>query len=100
MAAPVSASAPAAASALNMAAAPARRTHALNKAPISAASAVTIGRMYRSSLVPENEKNTTMATIQISNSLAAGFARSRMLHQSAAGMNKDHGNRSANITGM
>ena len=69
-------------------------------APISAASAVTIGRMYRSSFVPDIEKNTTIVAIQITSSLVTRSSNlSRTAHQIAAGISSDHGNRSASITG-
>ena len=70
-------------------------------APISAASAGTIGRMYKSSFVPESEKNTTIAAIHTTSSRATRSCRSsRIAHQSATGIISDHGKRSASITGM
>src|SRR5437588_6253637 len=69
-------------------------------APTSAASAGTIGKIYKSSLVPDSEKKTTIAAIQMSRRRATRLERSRNAHHSPIGMNSDHGNRSANITGM
>src|SRR5207244_11956114 len=69
-------------------------------APMSAASAGTIGKIYKSSLVPDSEKKTTIAAIQMSSRRATRLERSRKAHHRPSGMNSDHGKRSENITGM